>query len=173
MDVFGADGNMLPYVGYIEAEIQIPFLPPDNNTIVVPLLVTAFTDYKVKVPIIIGTNVIWLFSDLDQSDIQIPEAWKMAFTCLNIDSSEPVRTSNKYPIFLGLNEVKTIHGLVKNTGKIKEAVTEQMNTSQSGNLIVCPRVISLEGATGKKTRFPVRICNLSTSTIKVPERSIV
>ena len=173
LDVFGADGNTLPYVGYIEAEIRIPFLPPDNNTIVVPLLVTAVTDYKVKVPVIIGTNVIRLFSDLGQSDIQVPEAWKMAFTCLNIDNSVPVRTTNKYPICLGPNEVKTIHGLVKNTGKIKEAVTEQMNTSQSGNLIVCPRVISLEGATGKKTRVPVRICNLSTSTIKVPPRSIV
>ena len=67
-----------------------------------------------------STNVIRLFSDLGQSNIQVPEAWKMAFTCLNIDNSVPVRTTNKYPICLGLNEVKTIHGLVKTQVRSKK-----------------------------------------------------
>lgn len=58
LSVIGADGNQLPYKGYIEAEVSVPCL--ENNTFIIPLLVVANTDYNRKVPAIIGTNVIRL-----------------------------------------------------------------------------------------------------------------
>lgn len=58
LDVQGAGGNQLPYLGYIEADIQVSFLP--NCEIQVPVPVVPVTEYGLRVPVIIGTNVIRL-----------------------------------------------------------------------------------------------------------------
>ena len=59
LSVLGASGSQLPYKGYIEADISVPFL--GNTTYTVPLLVVLDTEYDNKVPAIIETNVIRLF----------------------------------------------------------------------------------------------------------------
>ncbi|MEW8113353.1 MAG: hypothetical protein AB2771_08875, partial [Candidatus Thiodiazotropha endolucinida] len=47
LEVECAGGNMLPYTGYIEASLQVPFLP--HSDIEVPVLVVPTTEYSLKV----------------------------------------------------------------------------------------------------------------------------
>ena len=61
LDVYAADGNQLPYSGYIEAEIVLPFIRSENKSILVPMLVTPVTEYRKNVPVVIGTNVIRMY----------------------------------------------------------------------------------------------------------------
>ena len=55
LNVVTADGNALPYLGYIEGDIRIPSI---LNNIDVPILVVPDTEYRQSVPGIIGTNVL-------------------------------------------------------------------------------------------------------------------
>lgn len=72
LSVLSANGDQLPYKGYIEAEISIPSL--GNNNFVIPLLVVSNTEYNSTVPAIIGTNVIrFCRQSRSQSGIPVPE----------------------------------------------------------------------------------------------------
>ena len=174
LDVYGADGNLLPYSGYVEIEICLPFIEKGLNTISVPILVTPTTEYREKVPVIIGTNVIRVFRDQEETfENLIPDPWKLAFDSMKISKSIPVKTTNKFPLTIGPNQVKTVQGLVRNTGSISTVVTEQEGSHQCGNIVVCPRVVSLEGKSSKTARIPVRICNLSATAVKIPPKSFI
>lgn len=58
LNVYGAGGNVLPFLGYIEAEVRIPCLT--ENPFFVPVLVRKLSnsDNDSEIPVIIGTNVI-------------------------------------------------------------------------------------------------------------------
>lgn len=58
LSIQGANGQSLPYKGYIEAEFSAPLL--SNCVFNIPLLVVSNTEYNRQVPIIVGTNVIRL-----------------------------------------------------------------------------------------------------------------
>ena len=54
--VEGAGGHDLPHSGYIECTIEVPFLA--KQSFEVPVLVVPTTQYSLKVPVVVGTNVI-------------------------------------------------------------------------------------------------------------------
>ena len=170
LSVLSANGDQLPYKGYIEAEISIPSL--GNNNFVIPLLVVSNTEYNSTVPAIIGTNVIRLCrQSRSQSGIPVPEEWQLAFDSL-LDETIPVKTTNNFNIRIGPGEVKTLNGIVRKAGDVHTAVTEHIDNSLSGDLTICPRVVSLK-TPGTTFRIPVRVCNLSARTIEIPPRSLL
>ena len=57
--VNAANGQTLPYSGYVEAEVTVSYL--QNSALTVPLLVVPMTDYNREVPVIMGTNIIRLY----------------------------------------------------------------------------------------------------------------
>ncbi len=62
LDVQGAGGHELPYLGYVILPVSLPF--DDTEAIIeVPLLVVPDTDYTKRVPLLIGTNVLKLYRD--------------------------------------------------------------------------------------------------------------
>ena len=169
LDIYAAGGTTLPYTGYIE----IPRSDNGSISVVVPVLVTETTEYKHRVPVIIGTNILRIVRDrVDSARREVLEPLELAFEYMNDQQSIPVRTTNLYTVTIGPNKVKTIHGLVKNNSHITTAVTEQTDTAQSGNLLVCPRVVSLH-ENSKKAKIPVRICNLSATAIEIKPRSLI
>ena len=168
LDVKGASGDNLPYKGYIEAEISVPFFT--NSSFKIPLLVVSNTEYNSKVPAIVGTNVIRLCK-AEVTNEQVPVEWETAFDSL-CDESTPVRTTCNYAIRIAPYEIKTIHGIARKTGNFETAVTEHMNTSLSGDLNICPRIVSLKSP-GKTVRVPVRVCNLSAHAINIPPKSLL
>ena len=144
----------MPYKGYIEASVSVPSL--GNNTYHVPLLVVSDTEYNTKVPAIKGTNVIRLCKQANDLN-DIPIEWQTAFDSMS-DQSIPVRTTCNYSIRVAPGEVKT--------SDLETAVKENVNGSLSGNLTICPRVVSLKSP-GTTVRVPVRVCNLSAKVIEI------
>lgn len=108
--VYSADGNAMPFSGYVEVELQIPFL--SMNLMYVTVLVKKGTEYNRQVPIIVGTNIIRLCKEYSNAaDVIIPDEWKLAFTNLSVNNDIPVKTINKYSITMGPFECKTVSGM--------------------------------------------------------------
>ena len=168
LSVLSASGIQLPYRGYIEAEIKVPCL--GTEVFHIPLLVVAVTQYNTKVPAIIGTNFIPLFRQTCPPT-DIPVEWTTAFDSLCNDTL-PVKTSNNYNIRVGPGEVKVLHGIVRKTGKMDTAVTVHIDSSLSGDLTICPRVVSLKSPC-TTVRVPVRVCNLPAHVIEIPRKSLL
>lgn len=169
LSVYSAGGNQLPYMGYIEADVSLPFL--SHHPVCVPVLVIPTTEYSQTVPIIVGTNVIRLCRDMiGIDDSSLPEAWKTAVDSLSQVNSIHVKSTNRFPITVQPKQVLTVHGLArKSSFSFSTAVTESVDIPSCG-LTVCPRVVSLDSP-GKTTRVPVRICNMSAQAIRIPPRS--
>ena len=60
---------------------------------------------------------------------------------------------------MGPGEVKTLNGLARKPGDINTAVAEHINNLLSGDLTICPRVVSLRSP-GTTVRVPVRLLML-------------
>lgn len=129
-------------------------------------------DSNSEIPVIIGTTVIRSCQEMVSDIDNIPEVWNLAFRSM-CSRDLKVKSSNHFPISIGPNEVKTIHGLVRRSYDLDTVVTEQTDTSQSGSLLVCPRVVSLRSRVGRVCRIPVRVCNLSTHAVKLLPKSVL
>ncbi|MCG8044919.1 MAG: RNase H-like domain-containing protein [Candidatus Thiodiazotropha endolucinida] len=166
--VYGANGSRLAYLGYIVADVSVPSLGPIKYG--VPILVVKDTEYNKSVPAIIGTNIIREYVE-QCSNTDTPVEWKTALDSVT-DSAIPVKSTNNFSIRIGPGEVKTLNGIARNTGDINTAVTEHINNSLSGDLTICPRVVSLKSP-GTTVRVPVRVCNLSAHFIEIPPKSLL
>lgn len=166
LKITAANGEKIPYIGYFLAPVSLSHF----RTILedIPILVVSNTAYNRKVPALIGTNIISRCRDTKDSSSSVPEQWQMAFDSL-VDDNIPVKTTN-HAIRLAPGEIKTVHGIARNVGQLHTAITEHVDTSLSGDMTVCPRVVQLKD-TGATTRIPVRVCNLSARVIEIPPKS--
>ena len=80
--------------------------------------------------------------------------------------------TNNYSIRVGPGEVKTLHGLVRTTEDMHTAVTEHKDSSLSGDLTICRRVVSLKSS-DTAVRVPERVCNLSARVVEIPPKSLL
>ncbi|XP_046557792.1 uncharacterized protein LOC124266991 [Haliotis rubra] len=161
VEVMAAGDNILPYTGYIEANIYIPFI---NKNFTLPLLVTGDTEYNRRVPLVIGTNLIdQVEAYLEPVNSSIPPSW---VTAVRSQASNgiigQVRSTNKSPINVQPNQMMTVYGLVRHQPGRTTAVTEHfdLDSDLQTGLSVCPRLVDI-GKHGNSSRIPVRICNLS------------
>ena len=85
LSVEGAAGNYLPYTGYIETEVSVPFV--SNRILNITILVVSDTEYNLEVPVIIGTNIIDRCKKVCATDHvpveEVPSVWQSGFrqTC--------------------------------------------------------------------------------------------
>ncbi|VDI57525.1 Hypothetical predicted protein [Mytilus galloprovincialis] len=87
-----AEGSQLPYHGYVEVNIKVPF---HTESMMVPLLVVPETDYNRSVPVIIGTNVLRpIKSTLTcDSQVNIPREWETAFSAMDASITSLVKVN--------------------------------------------------------------------------------
>lgn len=172
LKVNAANGEQVPYQGYVEARLKVPFLK--NKSFDVPVLVVPMTENNKSIPVIIGTNFIRLCKEgIHDNDMDtfIPEAWNMAIDSLAEDSVGLVKSTQRYT--LKPFETRTISGFVRKTKEVNSAVTEPCSDDHcSTRVSVCPRVVTLNKP-GKTTRVPVRIFNMSAKSISIPAKSNV
>ncbi len=170
LEVRGAGGYVLPYTGYIEAPIQVPFL---DTMLTVPVLITTDTEYNQKVPFILGTNVInWTNQELLRAETnltQISPEWRSTINIVrNSGILGVVRSLNKKPICVQPQQRMTVSGLIRNLHGSYSAVPEHLD-SISGlrtGLSICPRLVQV-GKHGSKSRIPIQLCNLSARVITI------
>ena len=152
-----------------------PFL--GHSPLYVPVLVSQSSQNNKgsEIPVIIGTNAIRNCKEVltrIECIPDVPMVWDLAFKSICTDALR-VKSTNHFPISVGPNEVKTINGLVRKSYVLETAITEQSDTSQSGSLVICPRVVTLKSNVGKVSRIPVRVCNLSAQPNEILPRSMV
>lgn len=140
LDIVGACGTKLPYLGYIEGEILIPsVLEP---SIIVPILVVPDTEYRQSVPGIIGTNVLRFCNSIFNDDTSSVHPYRLALDAVNSKNFISVKSTNKFPVVIHPNEITTLSGLVRKQNGIKTALTESTDRPQLTGLNMCPRVVS-------------------------------
>ena len=166
LNITGASGSKIPYLGYFEAEVCMPNI--EHEPVCVPILVVPTTGYSGQVPMIVGTNIIGRLRCNVSDHSSISSAWSNAFTALSCSQTKLVKSTNKKPIILKPNETRTLTGLVRNPSQFQNAVTE--NTPSEDSFNVCPRLVSIKSYT-KTARIPVRICNISARFITIKPKS--
>jgi hypothetical protein len=103
LSVESATGAHIPYKGYIEADISVPFLV--DVSCCIPLLVVPTTSYNSNVSIIVGTNLIRLCKNYSTStENSLHEEWQTVVDSLC--ASVQVRNVNTHAIKVHPNEVK-------------------------------------------------------------------
>ena len=167
LKVEGAGGYTLPYLGYIECGLQIPFL--GQQIIEVPALVVPTTDYSLNIPVVVGTNAIKICREKCTDTTDIPDEWQTAFLSLQQSRVGVVKSTNTSNIQIQPMETVTLSGFLRKKRNVEEAVTEQTEGA-STRIGVCPRVISLD-KTERSQRVPVRIFNMSAKVLTTKPRS--
>ena len=167
LSVQAAGGHTLPYSGYIECILQVPFL--GNQNIEVPLLVVPSTEYTLKVPIVIGTNVIKYCRNLCPNDTAIPKEWNNAFVSFEQSRVGVVKTTDDFSIRIQPMQTVNVSGFVRKTKNVESAVTEPTEGASS-KIGVCPRIVSLDKV-GNSQRVQVRIFNMSAKVLDIKPRS--
>ncbi|XP_046552182.1 uncharacterized protein LOC124261855 [Haliotis rubra] len=143
IEVMGAGDNILPYSGYLEAKIYIPFIDKELDIV---LLVTRDTEYNRRVPLVIGTNIIDLVERyLVPVDNTIPASWLTALRSQANGIIGQVRSTNKTPIHLQPNQMMHIAGLVRHQPGRATAITEHhdLDSDLRTGLSVCPRLVEI------------------------------
>ena len=167
IDIKAAGGHSIPYKGYVFVDVSAPF--NDSVSQSIPILVVSLTEYNKTVPVIVGTNILERFQDVETDQCQIPDSWNTAFKALVSPLVGVVKTTNR--VVLQPFESKTITGFARKTQDVESAVTEPTGDGTS-RVSVCPRVIALNKP-GKSARIPVKVFNMSARPVTIPAKSPV
>lgn len=120
LEVKGAGGQLLPYLGYVIVDVRVPFL--EDKSLQMPLLVVPLTEYNKTVPVIVGTNIIRHFTPVSSEESEVPQSWTLAFNSICSSNVGSVKSTTK--VVLQPLEAKTVTGFVRKTKQVDSAVTE-------------------------------------------------
>jgi len=164
LEVSVANGETQPLLGYIEARVSVPSL--SERYFDIPVLVVPTTEYNEKVPLIVGTNLIRLCSEVtEHEDGSIPLAWDIAFKGISANKAGTVKATQRY--VLQPFETRTVTGIVRKQRLVASAVTEVCPSAHcSQKVTVCPRVVSLDRP-GTTARVPVKLFNMSAKPVSI------
>jgi len=128
-----ADGQLLPYLGYIEVSVKVPGGTGDTENVL--LLVVPNTPYNTNVAVLLGTNVLKLMRVRYQTEMAdkqttgIPPGWNLAFQCIALQQREltrregclgQVKCAMPAGIIVGKNETVKIPGFISKGMKIAD-----------------------------------------------------
>ncbi|XP_053403276.1 uncharacterized protein LOC128558360 [Mercenaria mercenaria] len=167
LEVSSANGEKLPFLGYVEVDLKVSVLC--DRCFTIPALIVPRTDYNSNVPVIVGTNIIrQLQAEMDDATTEIPEVWNMAFKATCSSSVGIVKSTQRFT--LQPMETKQITGFERKMKDCESVVTEPSEKGYSSRFTVCPRVVKLDDP-GNTARVPVRVFNMSAKAVEIPEKS--
>ena len=186
-----ADGQKLPYLGYIETDLVIMKGLPDCKSQPCLLLVVPDTNHSSKTPIILGTYILKellqdckdTFGDqfLQKADLHVP--WYICFRTMvvrdrtlkkNNNRIAIVRSAMPHKVILKPNETVNVRAYLDN--EIDHCVTPALikqteDSSIPDYLDITPGVITYEY--GKNKNFVVTLSNLSTNTTTISPKQVL
>lgn len=128
-----ADGELLPYSGYIEASVSAVGVGLENqSSLPCLLLVVPDSKYSARVPVLLGTNVLEQLMDLTKTKhgsrfLQIARLhtpWYLSYRCMSLREKELsknknrlaiVRSGEKRNIVVEPNSTHVVQGVVDQT----------------------------------------------------------
>ena len=186
-----ADGESLPYTGYIEVDIAVPKGLPNAKPISCLFLVTPDTQYSAKTPVILGTNILQeLMEDfrschgeqfLQKANLFTP--WYLSFRSIVIREKDLKKNKNRLAVVrsaltkkvsIGPNQTVQVIGT---TDKVLDfpcttAIIQESKDSQLPESIdVTPSVIQFDSR--QRKQVVVSLSNLSTQTVTIAPRAII
>ena len=186
-----ANGESLPYLGYIEAGIELSGVPLCQYLDKCLMLVVPSTEYHRAVPLLIGTNVLTLLMSitkdaygpqfLQKAELQTP--WYLALRCVTLREKELSRNHNRLAlvksaehksITIPANSEIVIQGYLDKALAYNSVCAILQPTCSSylpSDLDVSPSLISYEYA--HHETVPVHITNVTTRTVTVPPRALL
>lgn len=186
-----ADGNSLPYSGYIDVTIDFSSALPNGKAQRCLLLVTPTTQYSKDTPVLIGTNILQEllndckdeFGDRFLQTAKLRTPWYLSFRSMvirdrelrrNKDRIAIVRCAGTQKITLRPNESIEILGYTDKELDFPDTTAilqETENSSIPSYIDITPAVIRYQYR--KNGAIAVNLSNLTTNTINIAPRSIL
>ena len=182
-----ADGQSLPYTGYIETEIFIKQLNQNHRCL---FLIVPDSDYNSTVPLIIGTNLLLNIMDICRNQhgpkflqtARLTTPWYTSFRCIAMREKELEKASKLAVIKSAERKTVTIppNSNICIAGYIDKALPYHLtaamiqSTSQSvipSDLDIAPSLVDFNYGVSKLV--DINISNITTRTVTFPPKSII
>lgn len=186
-----ADGQNMPYIGYVCANLTPLGIPTLDKLHDCLFLVVPTSNYNSHVPVLIGTNIIQNLIDTTREefgsrflqDVALHTPWYLAFRCILIREKELqrngyalglVKSAEATRIIIPPNSNVTIEGYVDK--KIPYSKVTVMMHQSSKTCI--PDDVDIEATLHPYVYedyqiFPVTINNVTTRTISIPQKAVL
>ena len=187
-----ADGQHLPYYGYIEATVTTDGIPPSSQEpLHFPILIVPTSNYNSRIPALIGTNILQhLLDDVKSKygnrflqDANLFTPWYLAFRGMTLREKELAKNNHRLGIVKSA-ESKCItippNSTVSLSGYIDKALPYQPTTAvlqATANSIVPSDLDIVPSLTDYS--YPayhvirVDIENITTRTVQIPPKAIL
>lgn len=187
IEVEGASGQLLPYLGYVELTLKLPRLDIEQPC---PFLVVGQTRYNSLVPVLVGTNVLHrlihhlhrMFGDRFSQKSGLGGAWSLAFHSMQVKARQLerkqgqvglVKNASRSPIVIRSNTVDTVPGRICQQ-MVFSSCTAMMHQSAKTKLPqtieVAPAVITLDQM---DDTVPVQLVNMTSQDVVIEPSAII
>lgn len=190
LNVECADGKRLPYLGYIKTTVNSSGIPECSEQFCL-FLVVSDTSYNLKVPVLIGTNILdeiikdckTLHGDqfLQKANLQTP--WYLSLRCLTIRQRELKKNKNRLAVVrcaettkvtIGPNQSINVKGYLSKELEFNPtcAIIQECQDSSLPDFIdITPTVIQYSF----KSNSQVNVCcsNLTTNSVTISPKAIL
>lgn len=186
LEVEVGGGFTLPYMGYIEAEIEIPETGVKESAL---LLVVPNTSYHKTTPVLLGTNIIrpileklWEGSEYTHTRNNISSGWQVARRCIVAYDRHVSRSKGEVgtakcesvsTIALQSNQMMTVQCRTSRVFCQRQTVmiTPTDKSMLPDGVEIAPTVTKLTGKV--ESTIPVTISNLTAQTVVIPSKAII
>lgn len=182
-----ASGDMLPYVGYVELEVQLPHLTNNKETSL--FLVVPDTNYNQRVSALVGTNVLKLLMAgckrehgiqfIQRANLSTP--WRLAFKCMSMQEQrdrraggclELIKCASRETMKILPNQTMTVPGFVCDA-----VVSDCWSLFQSTDRTTLPDGVEVTPAVihnkGKPEVLYLEISNPTGGTVVIQPRALL
>ena len=186
-----ADGQQLPYIGCIEAEINIEVGLGQAKPQPCIFLISPETKYLSQTPVILGTNILHTllqdckdtFGDLFLQKAKLNTPWYLSFRTITMRERTLKRNSNRLAIvrsaicdkvILKPNETKNIKAYADqklNYPKVNAMLHEATCATIPDYVDISPGLMEYEYDSTQE--FLVTISNITTNTVCIPPQAIL
>lgn len=190
LDIEGAAGQKVPYIGYVEVDIQFPQEECGTDKCLhILALVSPDQSYSHQYPLLVGTNTLRpMVIDCQKRGgkgfleaLPIQANWAMAYTeCCKMTDSQAkdakvlrVTLSSKVPVRLKRGELRVLKGICHpKCGRTFQALvsgTEEVPTP--GGLIVYDQIVDVKSESHNKFKLVVK--NMSQRDVTLYPKTVV
>ena len=174
LQVEGANGQPLPYVGFVEVELSVP----ESKTKTYLLLVVPTTTFSKDIPVLLGTNILFPFMNeckdlygvqfLQRAKLDTP--WELSFRCLatqekNLNKSSGILGKVKsvdVKVRVPPRTTLSIDGLISKPTyyrKFSIIIQQTRESDLPQCLQIVPTIVNYDPA--NKDPIPVMVSNMS------------
>ena len=189
-----ADGNDLPYDGYVELDLSIATKKGKTNNMILPsclFLIVPDSKYNAQVPVLIGTNILssymdelqYTYGDQYLQNAPLFTSVFMALRCLTLQEKKLKQQNNRLAIIKSAETQKVtiepnseiiLHGYLDKTLPYHPVCCLIQSTKGAvipDDIDITPTIVPYEY--GKTRTTNVHLTNISTRTVTIPPNAIL